>query len=128
MQILHLTSKTYVEKLIEKLVQASIISRETGNASEFQMIASGEVNKFIIDVNRDLKESVKELLPLKIEVLFNNRRNGIDIKFSRYPGEPGEKLILRDLKVDGFRWSSRQKLWYRKNDGNFDYYKDKYTR
>lgn len=41
-------------------------------------------------------------------VSLNNAKNGIEIEFKTKPSE----YILEDLKMFGFRWSFRQKIWY----------------
>ncbi len=71
-----------------------------------------------------------KLLPLKIEVRFNENFHPreIEVKFSRYPGLYGEKTILNSLKADGFRWNGTRKVWFKQDDGNIQYYVDKYTR
>ena len=43
-----------------------------------------------------------------VEVSENDERDGVEIRF---PGKPPEE-IRTGLKIHGFRWSGRQRLWY----------------
>lgn len=45
-----------------------------------------------------------------INVTFNAEKNGIEIRFNSKP----DSAILNTLKLGGFRWSNRQKMWYAK--------------
>ena len=47
-----------------------------------------------------------------VDVHFNNDKNGIEIKFN---GKPSAD-VLQKLKSAKFRWSSKQKLWYAKQN------------
>lgn len=46
-----------------------------------------------------------------MQVTFNSEKNGIEIRFD---GKP-EQQIIDTLKLHGFRWSAKQKMWYAKN-------------
>lgn len=39
---------------------------------------------------------------------FNDEKNGVEVLFEKKPDE----RIISVLKVNGFRWSRYQKLWY----------------
>lgn len=43
-------------------------------------------------------------------ITLNREKNGIEIRFDSKPAAE----IISDLKANGFRWSSKQKMWYAK--------------
>ena len=46
-----------------------------------------------------------------MDVTLNHDKNGIEVRFDSIPNES-----VRDtLKANGFRWSSKQKMWWAKN-------------
>lgn len=45
-----------------------------------------------------------------VNIVMNNEKNGIEIRFG---GKPAAEII-ESLKVNGFRWSGKQKMWYAK--------------
>lgn len=47
---------------------------------------------------------------MNVEVTLNNEKNGIEVRFG---GKP-EAEVIESLKSYGFRWSSKQKIWYAK--------------
>lgn len=57
----------------------------------------------------DNKETKKE--DIKVEVNFNTDKNGIELKFTDKPSEE----IRESLKLNGFRWSRFNKVWYTKD-------------
>ena len=54
------------------------------------------------------KQPQEEANEPKADVRLNHAKNGIEIEFKTKPSE----YILEDLKLFGFRWSFRQKIWY----------------
>lgn len=49
---------------------------------------------------------------MNANVTLNNEKNGIEIRFE---GKPAAEII-ESLKVNGFRWSNKQKMWYAKQN------------
>jgi len=49
-----------------------------------------------------------------IEVIENKEKDGIEIRF---PDKPSAE-VLSKLKMNGFRWNNRTKLWYKKRSEN----------
>lgn len=45
---------------------------------------------------------------MNTSITLNNDKNGIEIRFDSKPGSE----IIESLKLNGFRWSGRQKMWY----------------
>lgn len=43
-------------------------------------------------------------------ITLNSEKNGIEVRFDSKPAAE----IISDLKANGFRWSSKQKMWYAK--------------
>lgn len=43
-------------------------------------------------------------------ITLNNEKNGIEVRFDSKPAAE----IISNLKANGFRWSSKQKMWYAK--------------
>lgn len=58
---------------------------------------------------QDNKEIKKE--NIKVEVNFNTDKNGIELKFTDKPSEE----VRENLKLNGFRWSRFNKVWYAKD-------------
>ena len=53
-----------------------------------------------------------------LNINFNQEKNGIEIRFDTKPSEE----MLSNLKLNGFRWSGKQKMWYAKqNDQRMDF-------
>lgn len=57
------------------------------------------------------KEEENKNISNDIEVIYNEEKNGIEVKFNSKP----DQSILENLKANGFRWSKYQKLWYAKD-------------
>ena len=47
-----------------------------------------------------------------LNINFNQEKNGIEIRFDTKPSEE----MLSNLKLNGFRWSGKQKMWYAKQN------------
>lgn len=45
-----------------------------------------------------------------MEITFNNEKNGIEIRFESKPAAE----IIDGMKLNGFRWSNKQRMWYAK--------------
>lgn len=56
-------------------------------------------------------EQAEENDSLKVEVSYNEEKNGIELKFD---GKP-EPEVREQLKANSFRWSKYQELWYAKD-------------
>ncbi len=52
-----------------------------------------------------------EVLPtVTATINHNTTKNGIEVKFATKPG----REVINSLKAQGYRWASREKLWYRR--------------
>lgn len=47
----------------------------------------------------------------EVEVIYNTEKQGIELKFTDKPSHE----VLEQLKINGFRWSKFQKMWYAKD-------------
>lgn len=73
-----------------------------------------EKNNLIYIEDKYKEEILKELAPAiqdqEIEIIMNEEKNGIEIKFNCKPTQE----IRENLKQNGFRWSKFNKVWYSK--------------
>ena len=47
---------------------------------------------------------------MNVNITLNEEKNGIEIRFSDKPTTE----VIEALKSNGFRWSSKQKMWFAK--------------
>lgn len=63
-----------------------------------------------VDLKEDKEESLNTVESEEVEVIYNEEKNGIEVKFNTKPSQE----VINDLKVNGFRWHSIKKIWYAK--------------
>ena len=66
-----------------------------------------------IEQIQETKQTTKDstISTINVEVNYNQDKNGIELKFSDKPSTE----IREQLKINGFRWSKFQKIWYAKD-------------
>ncbi|MFY8264460.1 hypothetical protein ACOT7R_16355 [Clostridium perfringens] len=62
------------------------------------------------DLKEDKKPSLNTVESKEVEIIYNEEKNGIEVKFNNKPAQE----VINSLKANGFRWHRVKKVWYAK--------------
>jgi hypothetical protein len=82
------------------------VYKKVNRKGQEENLLAGEVSEVTEEVKQDTP--VQNNDSLTVELIHNNEKNGIELKFNGKPSEGTREL----LKENGFRWSKFSKVWY----------------